>query len=52
MNYFRVEGDFPRIVEADLRDGVGDVRYTISVAECKRFSIPEANVLLLIGGQR
>ena len=52
MNYFRVEGDFPRIVEADLRNGIGDVRYTISVAECKRFSMPEADVLLLIGGQK
>jgi hypothetical protein len=52
MNYFRVEGDFPRIVEADLRNGIGDVRYTISVAECKRFSVSEADVLLLIGGQQ
>ena len=52
VNYFRVEGDFPRIVEADLRNGIGDVRYTISVAECKRFSMLEADVLLLIGGQK
>lgn len=51
MNYFKVEGDFPRIVEADLRNGIGDVRYTISVAECKRFTIAEADVLSLIGGQ-
>jgi hypothetical protein len=51
MNYFKVEGEFPRIVEADLRNGIGDVHYSISVAECKRFSIVEADVLLLIGGQ-
>lgn len=46
--YFKVEGNFPRIVEADLRDGVGDVRYTISVAECRRFSLPESEVISLI----
>ncbi len=50
VNYFKVEGDFPRIVEADLRNGVGDVRYTISVAECKRFSLPELDVISIIGG--
>ncbi|MEG4276633.1 PD-(D/E)XK motif protein, partial [Microcoleus sp. MON1_C1] len=46
--YFKVERDFPRIIEADLRNGVGDVRYTISVAECRRFSIPELDVISLI----
>lgn len=51
INYFKVEGEFPRIIDSDLRNGIGDVRYTISVAECKRFSIPEADVLSLLGGQ-
>lgn len=50
-NYFKVGEDFPKIIESDLRNGVGDVRYTISVAECKRFSIPEPEVVALIGGQ-
>jgi hypothetical protein len=50
-NYFRVGVDFPKIIEADLRNGVGDVRYTISVAECKRFSIPESEVITLVGDQ-
>jgi len=50
LNYFKVEGDFPRIIEADIRNGVGDVRYTISVAECRRFSIPELDVISLIRG--
>lgn len=50
VNYFKVEEDFPRIVETDLRNGVGDVRYTISVAECRRFSSPEFEVISLIGG--
>ncbi|MBC6479605.1 MAG: PD-(D/E)XK motif protein [Hormoscilla sp. GM7CHS1pb] len=48
INYFKVGGDFPRILEADLRNGVGEVRYTISVAECKKFSLPEAKVLSMI----
>jgi Putative PD-(D/E)XK family member, (DUF4420) len=50
-NYFKVEAGFPRIIESDLRNGIGDVRYTISVAECKRFSIIESEVIALIGGQ-
>lgn len=50
-NYFRVGEDFPKIIESDLRNGVGDVRYTISVAECKRFSMPELEVIALIGDQ-
>lgn len=36
-NLFTVEGEFPRIVEKDLRLGVGDVKYSINVAECKHF---------------
>jgi hypothetical protein len=50
-NYFKVEKDFPKIIESDLRNGVGDVRYTISVFECKRFSITESEVIALIGDQ-
>lgn len=50
-NYFKVGTDFPKIIESDLRNGVGDVRYTISVAECKRFSIPETEIIALIGDQ-
>ncbi len=49
-NYFKVGEDFPKIIESDLRNGVGDVRYSISVAECKRFSILESEVISLIGG--
>ncbi|MEH1855044.1 MAG: PD-(D/E)XK motif protein [Nostoc sp.] len=48
INYFKVEADFPRIVESDLRNGIGDVNYTISVAECKRFSITELDVISAI----
>jgi hypothetical protein len=47
-NYFKVREGFPRIIESELRNGVGDVRYTISVSECKRFSIPESEVIDMI----
>jgi len=50
-NYFKVGADFPKIIESDLRNGVGDVLYTISVAECKRFSILESEVIALMGDQ-
>jgi len=50
-NYFKVGADFPKIIESDLRNGVGDVRYTISVAECKRFSVLESEVIALMGDQ-
>jgi hypothetical protein len=50
-NYFKVSVNFPKIIESDLRNVVGDVRYTISVAECKNFSIPESEVIELIGDQ-
>lgn len=47
-NFFEVRDGFPRIVEADLRSGVGDVRYTVSVAVCMNYSFPESRVHLLL----
>ena len=49
INYFQVKENFPRIIEADLCNGVEDVRYTISIDQCKNFSISEdeANTLIL-----
>ena len=38
-NLFQVREGFPRIVESDLRGGVGDVSYSISVAECRHFAV-------------
>jgi hypothetical protein len=32
---YRVEEGFPRIIERDLPDGVGDVRYSVAVTECR-----------------
>lgn len=36
-NFFFVARDFPRILERDLRSGVGDVHYSVAVAECRHF---------------
>ena len=44
-NFFHVTSDFPRITEADLRRGVGDVTYSIAVAECKHFQA-NADIML------
>ncbi len=51
-HFFRVAGDFPRIVEADLRSGVGHVRYSVSVAECIHYQVDEATVVGLMGGEK
>ena len=39
QNIFQIRENFPRIIERDLRSGVGDVHYAISVAECKHYAI-------------
>lgn len=36
-NIYKVEGEFPRITENEIRDGVGDVKYSIVVADCLSF---------------
>lgn len=36
-HWFRVSVDFPRIVEASLPSGVGEVRYALSLAACSAF---------------
>lgn len=51
-HFFEVRGDFPRIVGADLRAGVGDVFYSVSVAECLHYEMPEADVRLLLTAVR
>jgi hypothetical protein len=39
VHYFDVTEGFPRIVEADLADGVGQVEYRVSLAGCATFEI-------------
>jgi Putative PD-(D/E)XK family member, (DUF4420) len=48
--FFRVGPGFPRLVEADLPDGVGGLRYTLAIAACAGFEVDEEAVEKLIGG--
>ena len=48
LNVYKVEGDFPRITEKDIRNGVGDVHYTVSVAECRHFRVPLDDLVTLL----
>jgi hypothetical protein len=38
-HWFRVRGKHPRIVEAELCAGVGDVHYALSLAACEPFAV-------------
>lgn len=46
---FLVENDFPRIRESDIRLGVGDVKYSISVAQCRSHEVPFSELYVRIG---
>jgi len=35
--FYKVENDFPRIEERDIRNGVGDVKYSIVISQCSNF---------------
>ncbi len=50
-NLFRVENGFPRLVESDMPEGVGNVRYSIALSGCYRYRV-DASLLkeLLTGG--
>jgi hypothetical protein len=52
-DFYRVEGDFPRLAEADLPVGVGSVRYSIALAACApyRVSTDDAGALIVGEGQ-
>lgn len=40
-NSFEVKEDFPRIQPNEIRNGVGDLRYTINVADCMLWKISD-----------
>ena len=44
-SYYRVTEGFPRIIESDLVQGVGDVKYSIAVAACGEFQVDEVAML-------
>lgn len=46
--FYKVENDFPRIEENDIRTGVGDVKYSIIISQCTSFQISEIDVFSTI----
>ena len=40
QNSFRVKRGFPRLVERDVADGIGDVNYGLAIAACADFKVP------------
>lgn len=44
-DYYMIENDFPRIEEKDIRQGVGDVKYSIIISQCSGFVINESDVI-------
>ena len=48
-SFYRVGKAFPRIIDRDLRPGVGDVRYTIAVAGCQPFAVTDVEARSLWG---
>jgi hypothetical protein len=50
QRFWRVADDFPRITESDLRPGVGDCEYRISVAGLEQYAMLAEDVLSLVLG--
>lgn len=48
QHIFDVRDDFPRIIESDLRRGVGEVRYSIEHSACEHFAVSEAEMRRLL----
>lgn len=46
QNAFEVVGGFPCITEADVRTGIGDVRYRIQLAALQPFAVPFGQALM------
>ncbi|MCL2065172.1 MAG: PD-(D/E)XK motif protein [Candidatus Cloacimonetes bacterium] len=47
-NYYKVENDFPRIKENELRKGISDVKYSIILATCDEYLISEKQIMDII----
>lgn len=47
-DYYKVENQFPRIEEADIPNGVGDVKYSIIVSQCNDYKISEAEIFKIL----
>jgi hypothetical protein len=47
-NYYKIENDFPRIKENELRGGVSDVKYSIILAMCDEYLATENQLFNMI----
>jgi len=43
-NYFKIEKDFPRIKENEIRAGVGDVKYSVILSQCNEYLVTENTI--------
>lgn len=43
-NFYKIENDFPRIKENEIRDGVGDVKYSVILSQCKEYLVAENTI--------
>lgn len=46
--FYKVETDFPRIEEKDIRNGVGDVKYSIVLGRCSDYMTSEQQIFQTI----
>lgn len=42
--FYTVEGEFPRIMENEIKSGVGDVKYSIILSQCEAFIETEQSI--------
>jgi len=43
-SFYKVENEFPRIKENELRNGVSDVRYSVILAMCDEYQVTENTI--------
>lgn len=49
--FYRVKEGFPRIIESNVPEGVGDIKYTVALDKCSDFFVNESEVKEKIGGK-
>lgn len=47
-HFYSIERDFPRIEEADIRIGVGDVKYSVILTSCSDYKVNEISVFKIL----
>ena len=47
-NLYSIEREFPRIEEADIRKGVGDVKYSVILTSCSDYIVNESSVFKIL----